>query len=150
MKCQCNKEIEELLKQRKFAENDFKEIGNITEYDDNDCKKAYRSGYVDAYNDIVREIHNLLKECPYLQSLFTDETNININKESNEPIYQQIYRQIKELIEKEELKSDDILPSISSLSKRFEISDITIKKAYINLEKDGYIYTGLRRRKYVN
>ncbi len=57
------------------------------------------------------------------------------------PIYQQIYQQIKEQIISGSLTEDTILPSIRSLAKELRISIITTKRAYEELERDGFVYT---------
>ena len=57
------------------------------------------------------------------------------------PIYEQIYNQIKGAILSGELRPDDALPSIRALAKDLRISVITTKRAYDELEKEGYIYT---------
>lgn len=57
------------------------------------------------------------------------------------PIYQQIYQQIKEQIINDTLTEDTILPSIRSLAKELRISIITTKRAYEELERDGFVYT---------
>ena len=62
-----------------------------------------------------------------------------ISNSSSVPIYEQIKEQIIEQIMNDELKEDEILPSIRSLSKDIKISLMTIKKAYDQLESDGYI-----------
>lgn len=62
-----------------------------------------------------------------------------ISNSSSIPIYEQIKNQIIEQIMNDELKEDDMLPSIRALSKDIKISLMTIKKAYDQLEKDGYI-----------
>ncbi|HMM05173.1 MAG TPA: GntR family transcriptional regulator [Clostridiales bacterium] len=64
---------------------------------------------------------------------------IVISNAVNQPIYEQIYKQIKNSILSEELKAGDLLPSIRSLAKDLRISVITTKRAYDELEKDGYI-----------
>lgn len=66
---------------------------------------------------------------------------IIISNASNQPIYEQIYSQIKNLIICGKLVSGELLPSIRSLAKDLRISVITTKRAYDELEKDGYIYT---------
>lgn len=65
--------------------------------------------------------------------------NIIISNSSQEPIYQQIVRQIKNLIMSGKLTEDEMLPSIRKLAKGLQISVITTKRAYDELEKDGYI-----------
>ena len=62
-----------------------------------------------------------------------------ISNSSSVPIYEQIKEQIIEQIMNDELKEDEMLPSIRSLSKDIKISLMTIKKAYDQLESDGYI-----------
>lgn len=70
--------------------------------------------------------------------------DILISNTNNEPIYLQIERQIRELILKGELKEGDALPSMRTLAKELRISMITTKRAYEDLERDGFIesYTG--------
>ena len=57
------------------------------------------------------------------------------------PIYQQIVDQIKGAVLRGELAADEPLPSIRLLAKELQISVITTKRAYEELEKDGLIYT---------
>ena len=57
------------------------------------------------------------------------------------PIYEQISRQIKALILQGELKEGDALPSMRLLAKDLRISVITTKRAYEELERDGFIST---------
>ena len=66
---------------------------------------------------------------------------ILIDNKSGLPIYDQIYTQIKGLIISGSLQTDEALPSIRSLAKDLRISVITTKRAYDELEKDGFIYT---------
>lgn len=66
---------------------------------------------------------------------------IIINTSSMVPIYEQIVDQIKTLIRKGELKENDNLPSVRTLSKELKISALTVKKAYDNLESEGYTIT---------
>lgn len=67
--------------------------------------------------------------------------NLFIDNKSGNPIYEQIYTQIKTQIISGLLKEDDALPSIRNLAKDLRISVITTKRAYDELEKDGFIYT---------
>lgn len=67
--------------------------------------------------------------------------NIVIDNKSGAPIYDQIYSQIKGQIISGVLKEDEMLPSIRGLAKDLRISFITTKRAYEELEKDGFIYT---------
>ena len=64
---------------------------------------------------------------------------IIISNVKNQPIYEQIYEQIKNLIITEELKAGEMLPSIRGLAKDLRISVIKTKRAYDELEKDGFI-----------
>lgn len=66
---------------------------------------------------------------------------IFIDNKSGVPIYDQIYTQIKNHIISGELQADAPLPSIRSLAKDLRISAITTKRAYDELEKEGFIYT---------
>ena len=64
-----------------------------------------------------------------------------INTSLMVPIYEQITDQIKTLIRSGELKENDALPSVRSLSKELKISALTVKKAYDNLEDEGFVIT---------
>lgn len=64
-----------------------------------------------------------------------------LNTRSGVPIYDQIYGQIKDQIISGSLKEDDPLPSIRNLAKDLKISVITTKRAYEELESEGFIYT---------
>ena len=76
--------------------------------------------------------------------------NILISNSSQSPIYQQISTQIKTAIMKEELSAGDALPSIRSLAKELQISVITTKRSYEELEKDGFIETVPGKGSYVS
>ena len=66
---------------------------------------------------------------------------IFIDNKNGSPIYEQIYTQIKNQIINSSLKEDEALPSIRNLAKDLKISVITTKRAYDELERDGFIYT---------
>ncbi|MBS6722637.1 MAG: GntR family transcriptional regulator [Clostridiales bacterium] len=66
---------------------------------------------------------------------------IIINHSSMVPIYEQIVDQIKTLIRDGKLKENDNLPSVRSLAKELKISALTVKKAYDNLETEGFTVT---------
>ncbi len=66
---------------------------------------------------------------------------IIISNASSEPIYAQIGKQIKTQIISGDLKEGDGLPSIRKLAKELHISVITTKRAYEELEKEGFIDT---------
>lgn len=67
--------------------------------------------------------------------------DIFIDNRSGKPIYDQIYTQIKAHIISNAVAADDALPSIRSLAKDLGISVITTKRAYDELEREGFIYT---------
>lgn len=66
---------------------------------------------------------------------------IFIDNKSGAPIYDQIYSQIKSQIISGALREDEALPSIRNLAKDLRISVVTTKRAYDELEKEGFIYT---------
>lgn len=70
--------------------------------------------------------------------------DIILRNSSGEPIYNQITSQIKAMIMNGELKPGDALPSMRNLAAQLRISVITTKRAYEDLERDGFIesYTG--------
>lgn len=70
--------------------------------------------------------------------------NINISNASNKPIYLQIADQIKTLILEGKLNEGEMLPSMRNLALELRISFMTTKRAYEELERDGFIesYTG--------
>ena len=70
--------------------------------------------------------------------------DIIISNSSNDPIYLQIVNQIKAMIMSGELSPGDALPSMRNLAMQMRVSLITTKRAYEELERDGFIetYTG--------
>lgn len=74
---------------------------------------------------------------------------IYISNIGGEPIYGQITRQIRDKILTGELQEGDALPSIRLLAKELRISVITTKRAYEDLEREGYIYTQPGRGSFV-
>lgn len=70
--------------------------------------------------------------------------DIIITNNSDSPIYEQIKEQIKEMILNGDLKEGTPLPSMRLLAKELRISIITTKRAYEELEREGFIesYTG--------
>lgn len=67
--------------------------------------------------------------------------NIIISNTSDKPIYQQIYEQISSQIINGEITIDSALPSIRTAAKELRVSIITVKKAWEELERSGFIYT---------
>ena len=75
--------------------------------------------------------------------------NIVIKNNINVPIYEQIYKQIRNNIVNKEVKPHEKLPSIRFLAKELRVSVITTKRAYEDLERDGYIYSVPGKGSYV-
>lgn len=67
--------------------------------------------------------------------------NIVVSNTSGVPIYEQIAKAIKNEILSGDLKENSALPSIRSLASELRVSAITTKRAYEELERDGFIYT---------
>lgn len=67
--------------------------------------------------------------------------NLLIDNKNGTPIYEQICTQIKAQIVSGALQEDEMLPSIRGLAKDLRISFITTKRAYEELEREGYLYT---------
>ena len=77
------------------------------------------------------------------------DVNIFISNSGEQPIYEQITGQIKEMILRGELKGGDALPSMRGLAKDLHISVITTKRAYEELERDGFIHTMVGKGSFV-
>ena len=75
--------------------------------------------------------------------------NIILSNNSNVPIYEQIENAIKEDIFSNELKEEDMLPSVRNLANDLKISFLTVKRAYDELEKAGFIKTVQGKGSYV-
>jgi len=75
--------------------------------------------------------------------------DIIISNSSGKPIYEQIASQIKNMIVTGELKPGDALPSMRLLAKELRISVITTKRAYEELERDGFIESVMGKGSYV-
>ena len=75
--------------------------------------------------------------------------DIIISNSSGSPIYEQIVSQIKGKIISGELAEGDALPSIRLLAKELRISVITTKRAYEELEREGFIVTQPGRGSFV-
>lgn len=67
--------------------------------------------------------------------------NIIISAASAKPMYEQIEEGIKKAILDGEFKHSDMLPSVRQLAKDLNVSAITTKRAYIDLEYEGFVYT---------
>ena len=79
--------------------------------------------------------------CPYRRSVHRKGRNMDIiiSNSSGAPIYEQIEEQIKNQIMTGELAAGDALPSMRVLAKDLKISVITTKRAFEELERDGFI-----------
>lgn len=85
----------------------------------------------------------------YIYTMYTREfkikkgipMNIIISNTSSVPIYEQIEQQIKDMIVSGALEEGAVLPSMRFLAKELRISLITTKRAYEELERDGFIET---------
>ena len=75
---------------------------------------------------------------------------IIISNNSKEPIYEQITNQVKKLILNGELQEGQSLPSMRQLAKDLNISLITTKRAYEELEKNGFIYSVVGKGSFVS
>ena len=75
--------------------------------------------------------------------------NIIISNSSDRPIYEQITNQIKALVMGGKLKEGDPLPSMRTLARELRISVITTKRAYEDLERDGFITTVVGKGSFV-
>ena len=67
--------------------------------------------------------------------------NIIISNNSSVPIYEQIKNAIKDAIISNELKEEEMLPSVRNLANDLKISFLTVKKAYDELEQEEFIKT---------
>lgn len=75
--------------------------------------------------------------------------NIIISNAAGQPIYEQICRQIKGAITAGKLQPGEALPSIRTLARDLRISVITTKRAYEELEREGFIYTAAGKGSFV-
>ncbi len=67
--------------------------------------------------------------------------NLIINHTSMQPVYEQIVCQIKDRIMHGELIEETMLPSVRTLAKEIKVSALTVKKAYDQLETEGFVIT---------
>jgi GntR family transcriptional regulator len=75
--------------------------------------------------------------------------DILISNASDKPIYEQITEQIKGLILSGALSPGDLLPSMRFLAKELRISVITTKRAYTDLEREGFVATVMGKGTFV-
>lgn len=74
---------------------------------------------------------------------------ITLSQTSKTPLYRQIKEQIKDQIIRGELKEGDALPSIRVLAKDLHVSVITTKRAYEELENEGFIFSSVGKGTFV-
>ena len=70
-----------------------------------------------------------------------EKMNLIINHTSMQPVYEQIVCQIKDKIMHGELIEETMLPSVRTLAKEIKVSALTVKKAYAQLEEEGFVVT---------
>ncbi|MEN1967446.1 GntR family transcriptional regulator [Lentibacillus sp. N15] len=75
--------------------------------------------------------------------------NILISTTSKEPLFQQIKEQIKQEIFSGQLAEGDALPSMRVLAKDLKVSVITTKRAYEDLEQEGYLISAVGKGTFV-
>lgn len=100
---------------------------------------------VDNVNSCVYIVHSV-----YIQLLrMRDVMNIVIATQSKEPLFKQIKEQIKQHIYSGVLTEGDALPSIRVLAKDLKVSVITTKRAYEDLEKEGYVLSSVGKGTFI-
>lgn len=67
--------------------------------------------------------------------------NLFINATGEKPMYEQVKDGIKDAILKGELKTHELMPSVRQLAADLNVSMITTKRAYSDLEREGFLYT---------
>lgn len=75
---------------------------------------------------------------------------IELNREYQEHLYIQLYKNIKELIENNILKKNEKLPPIRKLAKLLDVNNVTIVKSYDLLENEKYVYKKVGSGTFVN
>ena len=80
----------------------------------------------------------------------SEKLDIIIVNDSVIPLYEQIINQIKENVLKGELAQGSLLPSIRMMAKELKVSIITVKRAYEELETEGFVQTVHGKGTYVS
>lgn len=75
---------------------------------------------------------------------------IHLSPNNPKPMYEQVVDEIQRLIALHIMVPDEMLPSIRTLSKELMTSGITIRRAYQELEKSGFIYTRVGKGSFVS
>ncbi|WP_432651157.1 GntR family transcriptional regulator [Huintestinicola sp.] len=78
-----------------------------------------------------------------------DNINIVLNPTADKPMYEQIKEQIRQAVISGELKNNELLPSVRQLAAQQNVSAITVKRAYSDLEHEGIIYTSAGKGTFV-
>ena len=114
-------------------------------------KTVFHKPEIFSSNLLTKPISAFILYMPYINSMLPrgGSLDILISNSNGKPIYEQIYQQIKNQIISGALKEGEMLPSIRTLAKDLRISVITTKRAYDELERDGYIYTVAAKGCYV-
>ena len=79
-----------------------------------------------------------------------DDVEIVVSNKASSPLYEQIATQIKAAIMSGELKAGEAIPSVRALAKSLHISILTVQKAYVTLQEDGFIETTAGKGCYVS
>lgn len=75
---------------------------------------------------------------------------IHLSPNNPKPMYEQVVDEIERLIATGKMEADELLPSIRALSKELTMSGITIRRAYQELERGGFIYTRAGKGSFVS
>lgn len=103
-----------------------------------------------SYKDYKKILTTVI--CCYILNITVrkeEKMNIIISNSSSDPLYEQIKKAIKQAIYTNELKEEEILPSVRALANDLKISFLTVKKAYDELEAEGFIKTVQGKGSYV-
>ncbi|MDI3535199.1 MAG: hypothetical protein PWQ82_1564 [Thermosediminibacterales bacterium] len=76
--------------------------------------------------------------------------SIQLDKSKDEPLYIQLYLQLRQMIEQGRLKPDEKLPPIRKLSEQLKINSVTVVNAYKLLEQHGYVYSRVGSGTYIS
>ena len=90
---------------------------------------------------IVRDQKETMCSMIFVNNERRNRLGIIIRENDSLPIYEQIVREVKKAIIKKEIMPGDMMPSIRALARELEISVITTKRAYEELEKEQLIYS---------
>lgn len=76
--------------------------------------------------------------------------DIILSNSSDQPFYQQIKSQIKQAVLRGDLKEGELLPSIRNLANELQVSVLTIRRVYSDLESEGFISSHTGRGTFVS